>query len=725
MLGRRGLNSPRCIGYRELADRFEPREVTYQELADRASAVAELVSPIALPGQRIALSLAPGLDYLAGFLGCLLAQTVAVPLPPRSRNPVAALDDVAGNPIIRDSGAVAALTPAGVLDLRLLDDHDREAAAPASLDIAMLQYTSGSTGLPKGIMVTHDNLASNVSAVCAAMEVTTTDRGVIWLPPYHDMGLIGGLLVPLWAGIPVTLMSPAAFVRRPLAWLEAISADRATISGGPNFAYEACVMRTTPEQRAALDLSSWEVAFVGAEPVRAQTLRRFAQAFEVAGFAPSAFYPCYGLAESTLIVTGVRRGSGATVISRPDDSDAPPLVGVGTPLHGGEVAILDSSSGQPVADGVIGEIAVKGSSVARGYWRNAVATAEVFGADGWLRTGDLGFFTEGMLSVSGRSKNVIVIRGRNIFAEDVEAEVASCDAALAGCAVVAFAADLRDQEELVVVVELPGRPGAESELTAVLTSVRSALVRLCGVRPGCVALVRRGKLPRTSSGKLRRSVARASYLAGTLPVLAQSQPPQGQSPQGQSPQGQSPQGQSPQGQPQVLEEQPASRRAAEITSWLQVWCADLLGVPASQIDSSVSLVDAGLDSLTLTQLQADLAAELGAAVTLTELFESDSVAGLAAAVAEGPVRPRPEADADVLAAVRTGDAGRPRRRRPRCGFWSSAIQVRPCTTSRAPSRSGEWWTWRPCARHLSWSCSGTRPCGAGLSCARARSGRPR
>ncbi|HZH74853.1 MAG TPA: fatty acyl-AMP ligase, partial [Archangium sp.] len=372
---------------------------TYRELDEGARAVAALLQRHLAPGDRALLLYPPGREYVLGFLGCLYAGVIAVPAyPPDPTRLGRTLPRLQA--LVADCRATAALTTSPVLDmvgflteeapdLRALRWLATDALESGSADtwsaprlssesLAFLQYTSGSTGTPKGVMLSHHNLLHNSGLIALGFDASPRPVGVIWLPPYHDMGLIGGILQPLYRDIPTVLMSPLFFLQQPLRWLEAISRHGGTVSGGPNFAYELCIRKTTPEQRAALNLRSWEVAFCGAEPIRQETLERFAEAFAPAGFRREAFYPCYGLAEGTLIVSGGRRAE--LPVSRHFERDAllrgearaseagVSMIGCGQPLEDQEVRIVDPQTREPCAPGRIGEIWVRGSSVARGYW---------------------------------------------------------------------------------------------------------------------------------------------------------------------------------------------------------------------------------------------------------------------------------------------------------------------------------------------------------------------
>ncbi|HSK81412.1 MAG TPA: fatty acyl-AMP ligase, partial [Thermoanaerobaculia bacterium] len=418
--------------------------LTYAELDARARAIGASLQEAGAGGERVALLFPPGADFVASFFGCLYAGAVAVPaLPPRPRGA-----DPRLQAICRDARPRVALTTAEklpALERAAAEIPELKAAlrmAPATEGaadwrradlgpeaLAFLQYTSGSTSSPKGVMVSHGNLVHNEELIRRTFEQSSGSVVLGWLPLYHDMGLIGTVLQPLYTGAVSYLMTPGAFLQRPARWLEAISRYRATTSGGPNFAYELCVRKVGEAERESLDLSSWQVAFNGAEPVRAGTLRRFAEAFAPCGFRATAFRPCYGLAEATLLVSGGRpegeprvRALDAEALERHDvvEGDAArsrELVGCGAAMQ--EVLAVDPESGDPCPPGGVGEIWVAGPSVARGYWERPEETATTFGArlaDGtgpFLRTGDLGFVSGGELFLTGRLKDLIILRGRN------------------------------------------------------------------------------------------------------------------------------------------------------------------------------------------------------------------------------------------------------------------------------------------------------------------------
>jgi acyl-CoA synthetase (AMP-forming)/AMP-acid ligase II len=434
----------------------EEGHVTYGELDLRARAVAARLQALGARGERALLLYPPGLEYVAALFGCFYAGVTAVPAYPPRRNKT----DPRLRSIVADCAPTLALTSRELLgEAEGLCAHTPELAGlrwMATEDVpsdeaegwrdpgvsgetlAFLQYTSGSTAAPKGVMVSHGNLLHNFAVIEGFCGYTPATRSVIWLPPYHDMGLIGGILQPLFTGYWAALFSPVAFIQRPARWLEAISRYRATSSGGPNFAYELCVHAIRLEERAGLDLSHWEIAFNGAEPVRAETLRAFSEAFAPNGFRSQAFFACYGLAEATLMVTGsdpaelpVERAVDAEELGEGAVQDAPEgsywLVGSGRSASSQRVRIVDPATLRACAPDRVGEVWVAGPSVASGYWGRPEATAETFGAyvagtgEGpFLRTGDLGFLDGGELFITGRLKDLIVIRGRNHYPQDIE-----------------------------------------------------------------------------------------------------------------------------------------------------------------------------------------------------------------------------------------------------------------------------------------------------------------
>jgi acyl-CoA synthetase (AMP-forming)/AMP-acid ligase II/acyl carrier protein len=548
-------------------------EQTYAELARRAKSIAAGLQRGLRPGDRALLVFPPGMDFVSAFFGCIYAGVLAVPATyPKPRRPMPRLTAIAQDcrptAVLTTSQTLATLEVAraapelaGIQWIAI--DEIPDAAADwvcPDLDrdsLAFLQYTSGSTSDPKGVMVSHGNLLHNLEMIHHGFgfgdTVPAESSAVFWLPSYHDMGLIGGILEPLYIGGRTVLMSPASFLQRPLRWLQMISQYNAVVSGAPNFAYELCVQKTTPEQRRELDLSCWRVAFCGAEPIRPCTLQSFAEAFEPCGFSEDAFYPCYGLAEATLIVTGGRGAARPTitnvargelarhrVVEIPADSpDAQSLVACGGPLLEQDVSIVDPDSRLRCADDEVGEIWIASPAVARGYWnrpRENAATFDAHLADDaagtrYLRTGDLGFLADGQLYVTGRRKDVIIIRGRNHYPQDLERTAERAHDALCVSGGAVFALDGEDEERLVVVQEVD-RQFRDGDYEPVLRAVRREIAREHDVEAHAVVLIRQADLPRTTSGKVQRQLCRQRYLQGDLKVLAQWIAPSRMSPAG-------------------------------------------------------------------------------------------------------------------------------------------------------------------------------------------------
>jgi len=534
--------------------------LTYAQFDRRARAVAARLQDMGLAGQRVLLAYPHGLDFITGFFGCLYAGCAAVPtyLPHRRT-----LDRFGA--IVADAGARLVLSTAPAVAqyqaMTGLGSGQTETASPipwlaadeisdawaerwkmpviAPETLAMLQYTSGSTSQPKGVMLSHANLIHNTRAIYQAFGMGH-EVGVFWLPTYHDMGLVGGVLMQVLTGLPSVLMAPATFLQQPIAWLAAISKYRATISGGPNFAYDLCVRKITDEQRATLDLSCWSLAFIGAEPIQPETLERFAAAFAPCGFNSAAFYPCYGLAEATLMVSGSERGRGLTVRafhdtaltencveSVPDDaSKARRLVSCGAAVGDLRVVIVDPQTCTQAAPGRVGEIWVAGASVGQGYWHKPDQTQQSFnahlsdtGEGPFLRTGDLGFVLEGQLYVTGRQDDLLIVRGLNHHPQDLEATARKSHPLLEAGFGAAFAVDDRGGQRLVLVQEVT-RNG-ETDFTRVLQACREAVLDEHGLALHTIMLVRCGTIPKTSSGKVQRRACRTAFVAGELKALAE------------------------------------------------------------------------------------------------------------------------------------------------------------------------------------------------------------
>jgi acyl-CoA synthetase (AMP-forming)/AMP-acid ligase II len=553
----------------------ETAALTYAELHLQAQTIAAKLQSIAQPGERALLLFQPGLEFIVAFFGCLYAGVIAVPAyPPRRNQSLSRLQSIATDAeatIVLTTSSLLATVQTAAPDTLMLSDRpwvatdllsealavDWESPPITRESLAFLQYTSGSTGDPKGVMISHGNLLHNSALIQNCFQDTPESQGVSWLPVYHDMGLIGGVLQPIYVGAQTVLMSPMDFLQKPIRWLEAISRYGATTSGGPNFAYDLCIQKITPEQLEKLDLSRWELAFTGAEPVRADTLEKFAATFAPCGFRKSAFYPCYGMAETTLIVAGGAKTAEPPVLSvdamslelnqvvisaKPQDTDRQ-IVGCGQTWLNQQLLIVHPETQVPCANDAVGEVWVSGSSVAQGYWNRVEQTAQAFravpvmpageaadtaDAPTFLRTGDLGFLHNGELFITGRLKDMIIIRGQNHYPHDIERTVeTSHDALRAGCGA-AFAIDFKGAERLVVVQEVERSYLRKLDEHTVASSIQQAVSAHHGLDIFATVLVKTGSIPKTSSGKIRRHACRMEFLTGSLDVVKDwSENPQG------------------------------------------------------------------------------------------------------------------------------------------------------------------------------------------------------
>ncbi len=547
-----------CFTDGEIEGGVEDVTLTYAELDRRARAIGAKLTELGMRGERALLLYPPGLDFVIGFFGCMYAGAVAVPAyPPRRNRYMARIEAIS-----EDAQAKAALTLESVLERTqgMLDeaptlrraswiatDQVDESAGDgwqgpqlASDDMAVMQYTSGSTGTPKGVVLSHANIIANCHLITASFQPSRDCLGMNWLPTYHDMGLVGGVLNPVFYGRPSVLMSPLSFLQKPVRWLRSISHYRATISGGPNFAYDLCADKITDEELEGIDLSHWEVAFNGAEPIRPSTLKKFADRFASAGFRSEMFFPCYGMAETTLIVTGsavkeppiIRAFDGPAldehrvVPAVEDEEGARELVGCGHVLPEEEVIIVDSESRKQLPDHQVGEVWVRGPSVGMGYWNkpeltDATFRAKLVGRNGnnYLRTGDLGFMDHGELFVTGRLKDLIIVRGVNRYPQDIEMTVEMTDPRLQAGAAAAFSVDLNGRECLIVMGEV--ERARRKDWSDVIGAIRANVAREHELPPDGIILVRFGSLPKTSSGKIQRHACRKAFLEGTHSVIAQ------------------------------------------------------------------------------------------------------------------------------------------------------------------------------------------------------------
>jgi len=646
LLRMRAERQPDQRAYTFLADgETETERLTYQELDQRARIIGAWLQDAKAQGERVLLLYPPGLEFIAAFFGCLYAGAVAVPAyPPRRK---ASWPRLAS--IVADAEARFALSTAEVitqveahqaqwpdllslrwvatsgLPLTLADDWREPPVQSETL--ALLQYTSGSTGAPKGVMISQRNLLHNLEIIQQGLGFTSAGHSVLWLPIYHDMGLIGGVLGTLYIGMPLTLMPPTAFVERPWRWLAAFLRYGGTASSAPNFAYDLCVERIRPDQLAALDLSRWEAALCGAEPVRLATLERFAATFAPCGFRREAFSPCYGLAEATLMVSrgGKFQPLKTQTVSRAalrekrvvavpaNDDQAQILVGCGQSAPEQKILIVAPDDSRICPPNTIGEIWISGPSVAQGYWGKAEETAAVFGAhladtgEGpFLRTGDLGFLHEGELFITGRLKDLIIIRGLNYHPQDIEQVAETSHPALAVGGSAAFSIEGDRSEQLVIVCEVK-RQERDADVEEVASAVRAAVAQVHELETYAVALIRPGHLPRTTSGKAQRYLCRTQFLEHQLTLLGLSVQPRNHR----------------QGEALSPVDPEIHQRLDHL---IRTQLAELLQVNPEQIDVSQPIQGLGLGSLQATKLRFNIEEQFNISLPPEIFFEDLSLA---------------------------------------------------------------------------------------------------
>lgn len=567
LLRDRAASLPTQQAYTFLADgQTESGDLTYQQLDSQACAIAAQLQTQITPGDRVLVvyPYSAGLEFIAAFFGCLYAGAIAVTVNPPTKSEtipkvIERLQACEALMVLTTQSFLTQLkhylskkpelSPAvnavpwiatDTLPLSIATNWKQPAITPET--IAFLQYTSGSTGTPKGVMVTHRNVLHNSAIIHQCFEHTPNSQGVIWLPMFHDMGLIGGVIQPLYGQFPVTLMSPIALVQQPLRWLEAISRYQATTSGGPNFAYDLVCRQVKPDQLKTLDLSHWQVAFSGAEPVRPQTLERFAETFAPCGFRPEAFYPCYGMAETTLLISGgvktvapvvkwvdsVALEENQVILVDSHHPNARGIVSCGVTWKGDEGVIVNPETLTVLEENQVGEIWFRGAGVGQGYWHKPEETQQTFqayiGQQGpYLRTGDLGFLHNGELFITGRIKEMMILWGRNRYPHEIEQTVEQSHPAIRPNCSAAFSIELAGEERLVVAAEVERRFFRQLNSTAVIEAIRDAINTYHTVDVFSVVLLKPASLPKTSSGKIQRRACRQQFIAGTLKSIAQWQ----------------------------------------------------------------------------------------------------------------------------------------------------------------------------------------------------------
>ncbi len=666
MLIQRAQNSGRAVYANFLISNGKlAGQLTFQELDRSARQIGVALREKGLADRTVLLLFLPGLDYIRAFFGCLYAGAIPVPAyPPTGTKDLQRLEKIA-----LDCSPGAILSSSGVLRLvtgwqselgetrdvpRISIDSLLQKTPPAGFvpfqaqsdDVAFLQYTSGSTGHPKGVVVSHANLLANFVQILRGFlrDNPVVDwleelRSVCWLPPFHDMGLIGGILTPIFAGAQVTLMSPMTFLRRPEIWLEAISTQRAHISGGPSFAYEYCLQKITDDQLRNLDLSRWKVAYNGAEPLQADVMQRFAARFAGCGFAASAFFPCYGLAEASLFVSGAPGGRGARTLAAdqqalqqgrfvaPEPQSPAPLqtlVSSGRIAEGTDVRIVQPDTRLPCAEGEVGEIWVRGPSVAHGYWAKLALSLSTFQAsieqdtqaERYLRTGDLGFRWQDELFVTGRIKELIIVAGRNLYPQDIEQTVQASHDDFRNRGGVAFGMPDKGREQLVVLQELQRNGNHYHDLALLSAMAARAVAAQHGVMPAAIVLLPLNALPRTSSGKSQRLEARRLYRDGLLTPLYVWRPGSAQTSR------------------VVTELRPGPAELlhrdwlGELCHEVQLWVADKLDVEPHHVTLDVTFADLGIDSVEAVELMKHLQERVGRPIPAIKMLRYPTVKAL-------------------------------------------------------------------------------------------------
>ncbi|MBL1209089.1 AMP-binding protein [Geminocystis sp. GBBB08] len=633
---------PDKLAYIFLKDGENHKEIiTYRKLRNKSLSIASQLKSITITPSRALLIYPQGLDFIAAFLGCLESGIIAVPAyPPKGNQKMSRLEA-----IIQDCQPDLILTTNSLLDkvkekladvinnkkiqflatdnlTKILPINENETGKITEETIAFLQYTSGSTGNPKGVKITHNNILHNVAYIQKAFQLTEDSISVSWLPSFHDMGLIDGILQPLYTGFLGVIMSPEAFLQKPIRWLQAISDYRATHSGGPNFAYELCVEKITYKQLENLDLSSWLSAYNGSEPVRRSTIDNFISKFTSCGFKANYFYPCYGMAEATLMISGGELEKQAVYLDVDGDKlrenlvckidentkNIKQLVGCGHSSQDTDIKIVNPITKVVCDDNHIGEIWVSGKSIAEGYWRKPEISHDTFKATlvntelpHFLRTGDLGFLRQGELFITGREKDLIIIRGKNHYPQDIEYTVQNSHQALRRDSGAAFTIEKDNQEKLVIVQEIKRTYVSKLDVDEVVSAIKEAVSLKHELQIEAIALIKPASIPKTSSGKIQRYTCRQSFLEESLNLVAQWQ------------------------QKSSLKDSMTANiiitDKETITTWLIKKLATVLALEEEDLDTETSFSQYGLDSSVALTLTGELSTLLNLELEATLFWE--------------------------------------------------------------------------------------------------------
>ena len=630
ILQMRAIETPEETAYIFLKDGEEDEErITYTELDKAANFVAHRLLAMNMKGERALMLFPPGLEFVKALFGCFYAGVIAVPAyPPRKNRSLERIKTLvvdSGSRVVISTADISQSTERSFSDLEelksmqwlVMDDmgtathHDTRPSQPLPTDVALLQYTSGSTGTPKGVMVTHRNIVRNADFIRRSFSLSRKSVSVTWLPNFHDMGLIDGVCDPVYVGYPGILIPPVAFIQKPFRWLKAITKYKGTHSGAPNFAFDHCVDGISEEEKQQLNLSSLSTLYCGAEPIRKSTFDRFIAAFHHQGFKANMLYPCYGMAETTLIIAGPSAGRGPVSLSvsgnaleqnriepiAETEPDARFLVGVGHPWIDTKVKIVHPEKLTLCKDDEVGEIWVNGSIVTAGYWNKPEITENTYSAKiqsepelKYMRTGDLGFFHQGELYITGRLKDMIIIRGSNYYPQDIEFVAEASHIALRANASAAFSVEVNNEEKLVIVVEVERTAIKDLNVDEVCDAIRQQIAEEFELEVYGIQLLRTASILKTSSGKIQRKACQEGFLDKSLQVVGESILEQSKS-----------------------TDQPSDKKIdlTTLQAWLMAWLHINLKISFDKIDASKPISVYGLNSMKAVQLQQDVLDKYG------------------------------------------------------------------------------------------------------------------